>query len=90
MLVKWYSIYDDAAKAFMQPFPSSADGLATRMFANLVNDGKSQVSQSPADFTLFFLTDFDDQTGKFQQVDRPVVVCTALSVKRSEQEAANG
>lgn len=83
MLIKAYSIYDQAAKAFMQPFFTTADGLAARMFANLVNDGTSTVAGHPADFTLFFLTDFDDQTGKFQDVSQPVAVCTALSVKGS-------
>lgn len=86
MMMKAYSIYDQAAKAYMQPFFTSADGLAARMFSNLVNDGQSQVSGHPADFTLFGVGEFDDQTGVFQAV-QPVAICTALSVKEASNVA---
>lgn len=64
MMINIYSIYDSAAKAFLQPFFMAADGQALRAFQDNVNsDEESIIKKHPEQFTLFKIGTFDDQTG---------------------------
>jgi len=64
MILNVYTIYDDAAKAYMQPFMFQTDGLAVRAFQDNINSDKSNnISEHPEQFTLFKVGEFDDSTG---------------------------
>lgn len=59
------SIHDSKAEAFSQPMFFQAVGQALRSFIDAVteNDPKSNLANHSADFNLFQIGEFDDQTG---------------------------
>ena len=63
MINKIYAIYDNKAKAFMQPFTTQNAELAIRTFKEHVNNPESIFHRHPNDFCLYEVGTFDDQTG---------------------------
>lgn len=83
MITKIYSIRDSKAEVFNSPFFQKSHGEAERNFNTLVNDDKSTVSNYPEDFDLFYIGDYDDNTGKIKPLDTPHHITKAINVKRS-------
>lgn len=79
MKVNVYAVFDEAAKAYMQPFTRATDGLAIRDFTAAVNDTSTTMCQHPHQFTLFKLGTFDDNTGEIRSDQQ--LVLSALQVK---------
>lgn len=72
MEVGIFAIRDTKAEAYLQPFFSQTKGTAIRAFTDAVNDSKSQFSRYPADFVLFELGGWDDDTGSFTLHKTPI------------------
>ena len=55
MKLNVYTIYDDTAKAYMQPFFMHNHGLAVRAFTDQVNrnDENNPLNKHPEQFTLY-------------------------------------
>lgn len=65
MINNLYAIKDEKAMNMYQPFLMNNDNLAIRGFQTLVNDhGKSDISMYTADFDLFKLGTFNNETGE--------------------------
>lgn len=60
-----YTIRDSASDLFSRPFFAPSDGAAIRTFSDEVNGGDTPISQHPADYTLFSLGYFEEDTGMF-------------------------
>jgi len=60
-----FTVYDQKAESFLPPFFVPSIGLATRAFTDCVNSESHQFAKHPADYTLFQLGDWDDQTAEF-------------------------
>jgi hypothetical protein len=70
MKLNVYAIYDNAIQAFAQPFFMQTDGLAVRAFQDMVNaQEENNISLHPDQFTLFKLSQYEDQTGAFIQTE---------------------
>jgi hypothetical protein len=68
MKVNIYTMYDEAAKAYTQPFFAQHDGLALRMFEDMVNsEQKNNISEHPDQFTLFSIGIWDDEVAELKQ-----------------------
>lgn len=80
MELKAYSIYDHKALAHGTPFFTQTDGLAVRMFADLVNDPRSTVSKHPKDFALYCIGTFNDDNANLTSEDIPILVMNATEV----------
>lgn len=78
MVIKVFSIFDDKAQVFSNPFFMPHTGMATRAFADLVNDGQSNVSKHSSDFKLYQIGEFDDVAGLLIPVSQPVFVNAAI------------
>lgn len=63
MIVNAYSVFDNAVAAFLPVFFARSKGEAIRSFTDAVNDEKHQFSRYKADYALWWLGQFDDQTG---------------------------
>lgn len=63
MKISIFTVFDQKASAFLQPFFSPTVGTAIRAFSDTINDPNSMLSKHPADFTLFEIGGFDDQSG---------------------------
>lgn len=59
------AIKDRALNAFMQPFFAQTTGAAIRAFQDGVNDGTTPMNKHPDDYDLWWLAEWDDQTGMF-------------------------
>lgn len=79
-MLKSYSVFDDKVSCFNTPFFSPSEGAAVRSFGDLTNDSRSTVRQHPADYHLYFVGTFDEDTGFFTPVDKPTFVAHALSL----------
>lgn len=58
-----YSVYDQAAAAYLPPFTMHNDNMAKRIFIDTINQADHAFAKNPADYTLFRLGTFDDSTG---------------------------
>ncbi len=59
-----FSIYDSGASAYLPPFVLPAAGMAERSFSDCVNDKSHAFSRHPADYTLFQIGTWDEQTAE--------------------------
>lgn len=64
MKLKIYSVYDNKVGVFNRPFFSRSDQEAVRAFAF---NGKQDrfMSDNSSDYDLFFMGEFDDESGDF-------------------------
>jgi len=61
---KVFAVYDSKAEAYLQPFFSFTAGQATRSFSDAVQDSGHQFHKHAADYTLFEIGVYHDETGK--------------------------
>lgn len=66
MILEIYSVYDNVAKCFSQPFYQVNEGVARRNIAACVNNKEHNYSVAPADYELYRVGKFDDQTGAIE------------------------
>lgn len=85
MLLNAYSVYDVKSLTYSPPFFQPAHGSAARMFSDLANDANTSVGRHPADYSLFCLGLFDDQTGKLLALDQREHIADAVSFVQKQQ-----
>lgn len=74
-----FTVYDSAAKRFLQPFFAETVEVACRMFRALVNKGDHQFSRFPEDYTLFHIGDFNAESGLIVPLTTPHSLGVALT-----------
>lgn len=79
MIIRCYSIYDRKALQYHPPFHAAADGAAARMVADLVADPNTTIGRHPGDYVLYYVGDYDDQTGAMIPAKVLVHVVDAMS-----------
>ena len=87
MKVSIYSVYDSKAEAYLQPFFSQSNGTAIRAFEQAVN-GETEFSKYPADFTLFKIGEFSDESATLTPVD-PVSLGNGVEFKKQLRNPNN-
>lgn len=77
--MKWrvYSVRDGKAEFYFTPFTQKTHGEAERSFGDLAKNPKTSIGQHPEDFDLYYLGEFDDQTGKMELLNTPQHVIKA-------------
>lgn len=83
--MKIFSIRDQKAEAFENIFLQNTNGQAERYFTSLVNDPKTLIAMYPADYDLYFIGDYDQQTGKIKPCETPQHLISAVQLKGSLQ-----
>jgi len=78
------SIYDAKAEAWMTPMFFLSKAQAMRSFSDAVNDGKSDFSNHPGDYTLFVLGTFDERSGEVLPVATPESLGLGINFKHGE------
>jgi hypothetical protein len=86
MTQKIYSIHDAKAEYFTQPFFKKTHGEAERDFTQLVNDEKSQLHKFPEDYDLYYLGEYDDNTGKMTPIDTPQHIIKAIQIRSKSMQ----
>ena len=70
MKLNVYSIYDDTAKAYTQPFFMKNHGEAVRLFADEVNGSRDiPIKNHPEQFTLYYIGEWDNNSGNLELRD---------------------
>jgi len=67
MVLKMFSIYDQATEAFNQPFFMLTKAEALRAFIKMANDDTTQMFHAPNDFHLYLLGSYDNSTAQITQ-----------------------
>lgn len=80
--MKIYTVYDSKVEAYMSPFCQRSKGEALRAWETAVNDEQTQFCKFPADFTLFEIGEFDDNTGVITPHKTHMSMGLALDFKR--------
>lgn len=75
-----YTIRDDKASFYGTPFFSANDDVATRSFMRLTSDMNSIVSEYPADFALYKIGNFNEDTGDIVGFDAPEFIINAVTL----------
>ena len=90
MKLAMFVIYDSKAELYNAPFLYQNDALAMRAARDLANDGQSQTSRTPEDFTLFKIGEYDDNTAQITPFDKFEVMARFIELKGTEplQEAS--
>ena len=71
MKLNVYTIFDQAAKAYVSPFFMHNHAMATRTFSDQVNQTGNQINSHPEQFILFCIGEYDDQTGEIIPLSTP-------------------
>lgn len=74
-------VRDSAMDAFMRPFFVPTTAVAVRLFRDDVNKPDSQMHGHESDYELFELGVFDDETGKFGNLDSPRSLVRGSDIK---------
>lgn len=87
-----FTVFDTAAKRFLQPFFAETPEVACRMFRQLVNKQDHQFNKFPEDYVLFHLGSYDGETGQLRPLSEPHSLGVAITyVDRPRlMEASNG
>lgn len=89
MIQKMYSVRDQKAEVFNLPFYSKTHGEAERNFTQLVNDEKSMPGNYPDDYDLYWIGDYNDQTGVVTPLDTPQHIIKAVQVSKKHKASLN-
>lgn len=68
MKIRIYSVHDQKAEAYLQPFFATTDGQATRTFSDYVQDPQTTFGKHPEDYTLFMIGTFNDQNSEIEKI----------------------
>jgi len=80
MQLKMYSVRDAKAEVYNAPFYKRSHGEAERDFLNAIRDDKNPNSKFPEDFDLFYLGEYNDQTGLVTPLNTPQHVVKAVDL----------
>ncbi|QXP08418.1 MAG: nonstructural protein [Arizlama microvirus] len=85
MKLKLFTVYDSKTESYLRPFSLTTKGEALRGFQETVNDPQSQICKYPADFTLFELGEWDDQSASIIVLEAKINLGNALEFKTSKE-----
>lgn len=74
-----FAVFDTKVALFAQPFFARNQAAAMRMFNDACSDPSTTLSKHPADFHLYHLGSFDEETGYLESI-KPVSLGTAAGV----------
>lgn len=87
---KMFCVFDVKVGAYAQPFFMRTAGEALRSWEEACNDSQSMMCKHPADYTLFEVGEFDDNSGRVATYEVLKPLSTAIEVKRAAPEAQPG
>ena len=89
MIYMVFSIYDEKAEVFNTPFFQRAEPEAIRAFADLAVDPNTLIGRHPADFSLYYIGEYNDHTSELgHQVPRFVMKATQCLTTRPGVDGA--
>lgn len=83
MRQKVYSVFDEKAMAYLQPFYFNHHGEALRSFERIVKTADTMVANHPSDFKLYHIGEFDNVSGKLSALNEPFFLANASDYVKS-------
>lgn len=83
------AVYDEKAEAFAAPFFQQSDVLAIRAFIAAARDPESLLYKFPRDYGLYKLGTYDDNTGRFENLERPLQLMSAQQAQAGDDAPAH-
>lgn len=84
MIHQIFSVRDNVADAFLQPFFSVNTGSAIRSLAEAVNDPQHTFAKHADDYSLWGLGTFDDNTGIIDPNPNPSRVLNLVELLKKD------
>lgn len=81
-----YVIYDSKAEVYNRPFFLINDDIALRSALDLIQDTQTDLHRHPADFTMFKIGTYDDQTSIISD-DQRTNICNFAELKLKMEPA---
>lgn len=75
------AVRDSAVDAFSRPFFVPSTAMAVRSFRDEVLNSESPVHKHPADYVLYELGVFDEELGRFENLEAPRQLIRAQDIK---------
>jgi len=88
MILKAFTIYDNKAEAYLNPFFMGTTGEALRAFTDAVNDRNnpnSNLTRHPADYQLFEIGEFENGTGNLLNKEPRVNLGNGLEYSHNQE-----
>lgn len=76
--MKMFTIRDVKAEGYNTPFFQATYGLAERAFKEACTDPQSIISKNKEDFSLYYLGEFDQNSGLLTLETVPKHICDAM------------
>lgn len=81
MIQFMFTVRDDKAEAYFQPFFVTNESLALRAMKDCIADENHQFFKHTEDFSLYALGTYDDTSGKFELLDKPTHLANLVDLK---------
>jgi len=72
--LKVFSVRDEKAEAFAQPFFTVSTGMAIRHFGDWCRNKETPLGQHPEDYRLYEIGTWEDQLGHFINEETPRLI----------------
>lgn len=86
MQYKVFTVYDSKVKFYKTPFVLRTAGEALRGWQEVSNDKTTQIGKYPADFTLFEIGEWDEESARFEQYEVKKNLGSALEYQINRTE----
>lgn len=85
MILKVFTVFDHAAKAYLQPFFLRTEEEAIRGFSEVCSDPQHMFGRYPDQYTLFHLGEYDDSSASFHELETPETLGNGVKHQRKPQ-----
>lgn len=89
MKINIYAIFDEKAQAFGRPYFCNHNGEAIRAFQDAVCEQGSRLAKHPADYKLYCLGNYDDNSGAIKGIAEPLFLANATDYLKTEDALKN-
>ena len=69
MIQQIYVVHDKAVGAYLRPFFQRTHAEAIRTFKSAANDPSSPFNQFPNDYTLFYIAEYEEESGNITPLE---------------------
>lgn len=83
MKIKVCAIRDQQLDAYGQPIFAASIGHAIRSFGDAINSPESNMHKHAGDYNLYELAEYDDNTGRFENLELPKQIAIGKNMKEA-------
>jgi len=84
MVRKVFAVYDSKSQLYGQPFFVRTIQEALRSWSDICNDPETTFYKHPGDYTLFHLGEFNEETGRMENLETPYTLGLAQEQLRQK------